>query len=177
MNYPFTMLKAMRAATVAATLSTVVLTSGCGNVLVDNQFSAMISDPAHRLPAQIEISIFDSSMGQSAEWAEQSMGTAGPGQPYITSFETSATKFAGDSAPQRQVAAGIYIPQFQAKGYFQLQFAPADGQTEQLTAPFTGYYDYSAGVDGPVKPLALTVTSNAIDLGWRLSVVAEIPPA
>lgn len=161
----------------AVGLSALALTTAsCGTALITNEFSATVVDPGKRLPAgPTQISIFDSSMGQSDEWARKSMGSTSPGYPYTTSFTTTGTKFVGDNSPSAQVTAGLSIPQFQAKGYFSIQLTPVDGQAVILQAPFIGYYDYSAATDGAVKPLPVTVTAKSGNLSWQLTVVAAIP--
>lgn len=167
-----------RGCVAAVGLSALALTTAsCGTALINNEFSATVVDPSRRLPAgPVEISIFDSSMGQSDEWARKSMGTTSPGNPYTTSFKTTTTKFIGDNGPSQQVTAGVAIPAYQAKGFFQFQLTPADGQTVTLQAPFIGYYDYNAATDGPVKPLPMTITAKSGDLSWQLSVVIAVPP-
>ena len=162
--------------TAACLLAITLGTTSCGTVLITNEFSASIADPGRRLPGgPTEISIFDSAMGQCADWAQTSMGSTSLGQPYTTSFKSTATKFVGDGSPSQQVRAGVSIPQYQSKGYFALQLSPVDGQSITLQAPFIGYYDYSAASDGAVKPLPMTVTAKSADQAWQLTVVITIP--
>ena len=163
------------AATLAICIAAAV--SSCGTVLVTSEFVVSVDDPAGRLPSTVNVSVFDSTMGQSAEWASESMGTASAVQPYTTSFKSTATKFIGDNGPPQDVRAGLAIPQLQPKGYFAIQLKPVDGQTATVTAPFIGYYDYNVTTDGKVEPLVLKVTSTAGNLTWQFKIAASIPPA
>ena len=165
-------------APLAAALLSVGLLAGCGTALVENAFSVRVEDPSGRLPdGPVEVSIFDSVMGQSDEWARTTMGTATATEPYRTSFTSTTAKMVGDHGPSERVTAGIAVPGYAPKGYFSLVLAPVDGQTVTVEAPFVGYYDYDAALDGPVPPLPLKVTSTAGDLSWRLDIVAEVPAA
>ena len=150
--------------------------SGCGNVLVENRFSVTIEDPGGRLaPGPVEVSVFDSMMGSSDEWARRSMGTATATVPYTTSFQSTATKFIGDNGPSQTIAAGLALPGFKPKGYFALNLRPIDGQTTTVAAPFVGYYDYEPARDGPVAPLVLTFTSTARESQWQIRIQVRIP--
>ncbi len=162
----------------AATFATGVAlgVTSCGTALITNQFIVSVDDPSGRLPSTVKVSVFDSAMGASAEWASKTMGTATATQPYTTSFKSTTTKFIGDNGPSEQVSAGLAIPQYQPKGYFGIQLKPIDGQTVTVSAPFVGYYDYNATTDGKVPSMTLKITSTAGDLKWELKITASIPP-
>ncbi|MGB3676684.1 MAG: hypothetical protein WA988_19815 [Candidatus Nanopelagicales bacterium] len=161
-------------AAVSATVIAVVLSS-CGTALTTNNFSVTVIDVTTGEPATTQVSVFDSQMGSSAEWAAKSVGTATATVPYTTSFQTTATKVIGDSGPGTQVRAGIAFPLTIPKGYFALTLTPVDGQTTTVNAPFVGYYDYDPEVDGSVAPISLEIASRSADHTWTLSVRAAIP--
>lgn len=162
------------AAAIGATVMAVALT-GCGTSLITNNFSLSVVEPSGRAPESVQVSIFDSAMGQSAEWAAKSIGTATPNSPYTTSFTSTATKFAGDNSPSKRIVAGIALPQIVPQGYFALTITPVDGATTTINAPFIGYYDNNATKDGTPEPLPLEVTSNASDQTWTLTIKATVP--
>lgn len=169
----------LRRTTFAATASAVAITlclalTSCGNVLTSNNFSFTAVSPSGQAVPKIRVSIFDSAMGSSAEWADQSMGTATSSAPYQTSFETSSTKMIGDGSSGATVRAGIALPDVAPKGYFALSLLPVDGQTATLDAPFIGYYGYNVTTDGPVAPLKLTVVSTEGSRPWQLAITANL---
>lgn len=156
----------------AALVATVL--TGCGTALVTNDFS--VSFAGHTGPVQV--SVFDSSMGTSAEWAAQTMGVALTTQPYQTSFKTTATRFVGDNSASESVAAGLYVPQISKAGFWALSIRPVDGQTSTVSAPFVPYWSSSAspGKTGSA-PSALTVvvTAQQSDLTWDLTLLVHFP--
>ena len=167
-----------RAVFAAAIITGVTLTTtSCGTALATNAFSVTINDPGDRLGSgAIQVSVFDSQMGQSAEWAAKSMGTTSAGRPYTTSFKTATTKTVGDSSPAQQVDAGLAIPQYQPKGFFNIHVTPVDGKTLEVDAPFVGYYNYDPVKDGRVQTMRLKITCEAAELTWSLTIVALVPP-
>lgn len=162
------------ASAVCTTTLTIAMT-GCGTALITNNFSMTVVDSSGEAPESIQVSIFDSTMGASAEWAGKSQGTTTPTKPYTTSFKSTATKVVGDNGPSEQVAAGIAFPLLVPKGYFALTIKPIDGQTTTVQAPFVGYYDYNAATDGTPGTLPVEVTSQAGDLSWTLTIKAKVP--
>ena len=158
------------------TLVSALLLSSCGTALVENRFSVSIDDPHDQFGgAPVAVSIFDTTMGNSAEWAEKTMGVATPDAPYTTSFSSTTAKVLGDTSPSERVNAGLALPELQDKGYFGIGLQPVDGQTQEIQAPFVGYYDYNPSKDGPVDPLTVTVTSRAGDLSWDFQIQVQIP--
>lgn len=114
-------------------------------------------------------------MGTSAEWAEKSMGTSAPGQPYVNTVSTTATKMIGDNSPAPTVRAGLAVPAVTEKGYFALNLMPVSGQSATVTAPFVGYYAYSPQKDGPIDPLMVSVRSTADGANWMLELSVMLP--
>ena len=78
------------------------------------------------------VSVFDPLMGDTSDWAGKSMGTTAPGTPYVGSFQTTDTKMVFDSSPPNEVEAGLYLPSYNAKGYFRFRFSPIAGQQQQV---------------------------------------------
>ena len=157
-----------------ASLVTSFLT-GCGTVLVTNNFAVSFDGQS----GPVKVSVFDPSMGASAEWAAKTMGEALPAQPYQTSFKTTATRFVGDNSPSDSVSAGLYVPDISKAGYWALTIRPVDGQRSTVTAPFVRYWASSPSPSkGSSTTSALTVVVSArrSDLTWDLSLVV-LPPA
>lgn len=170
-------LSCARAILTGATVAVLaLLVTGCGTVLVDTTFVVAIEDPSEVLPpGPVEVSVFDSTMGTSDEWASKTMGATSPGQPYVTSFKSTATKMIGDTHPSTTVTTGLAIPGYQPKAYFSINLTPVNGQTTTSEAPFIGYYDYSASRAGAVPPLPIRVTGEAGELSWRIHLDVRIP--
>lgn len=114
-------------------------------------------------------------MGTSAEWAEKSMGTSAPGQPYVNTVSTTATKMIGDNSPAPTVRAGLAVPAVTDKGYFALNLMPVNGQSATVTAPFVGYYAYSPQKDGPIDPLVVSIRSTVNGANWMIELSVMLP--
>ena len=75
-------------------------------------------------------------------------------------------KFVGDNSPSAQVTAGLAIPQFQAKGYFQHSADARRWQAVILQAPFIGYYDWRRNRRcGDPLPVTVTAKSGSASVG------------
>ncbi len=162
-------------------LAAVLTLAGCGTATFDNEFAVTVADPSGRLGTdQVQVSVFDNTMGDTQDWAEKDLGIAAPGAPYRASVFATATKMIGDSSPPTDVRAGLYLPQFDDTGYYAIQLQPVAGETVTVAAPYVTY-DYSwetSGKKRPTKdPLPLTITAGQGDKGWQLAVEVQIPPA
>lgn len=148
--------------------ATIWATTGCGTVVQAENYSATIAGATQ--PQQI--SIFDSSMGQSAEWAAKTLGTATSTAAYTATIHSTATKIVGDNSPPDQVEAGIALPQRTHNGYYALSVSPHDGQTTIVTAPFVAYYlqpDHST----PAGPLSVRVIAHQNGPNWKLDLEVQ----
>ncbi|MEZ5185441.1 MAG: hypothetical protein R2720_06825 [Candidatus Nanopelagicales bacterium] len=145
-------------------LGLVVLT-GCGTATFTNSFSVVVASPQ-------QVSVFDSTMGESAEWAERTMGRAGPAQPYTTQIAVTDTKMIFDGSPPTSLRAGLYLPAVTTDGYFSVDLpAVAAGETT-LRAPFIAWYSAKPAASVPDSiPIAVVVAEGPD--GWVVNMTPE----
>lgn len=122
------MVKAFLAVCVAA-----LLMAGCGTKSFTNSVAVVVSTPE-------QVSVFDSQMGESAQWASQWLGQAAPGQPYTREVSALDTKFVGDGSPPSSVRLGVYLPDRTQLGYYSLVFNDAVAGTSSQVLPFVAWY-------------------------------------
>lgn len=164
--------------TAGAAVSAMLL-AGCGTVVVENTFTVRVEDPSGRLGTDdVAVSVFDPTMGDTNDWAGESLGLTTPAQPYRRQLPTTATKLVGDSSPPTRVTAGVYLPQFDPTGYYLIAFDPVAGQTIDYAAGYVTY-DYSWETSGAARPTApplpMTITAEAAGNAWELGVEVRIP--
>lgn len=152
-----------------------MLLGACGTGVFTLQFTVSLNDPVGLAGAPpTRVSVFDPLMGDTSDWAGKSMGTTAPGAPYVGSFQTTDTKMVFDSSPPNEVEAGLYLPSYNAKGYFRFRFSPIAGQQQQVKpgfAPWSDNYPQGKSVVAPI----LRILSTPTDKGWSFEVVVEMP--
>lgn len=116
-----------------AVMSAAVLLVGCGTKSFTNSVAVVVATPQ-------QVSVFDSQMGESAEWASQWLGEAAPGQPYTREVSALDTKFVGDGSPPASLRVGVYLPDRTETGYFSLLFNDAVAGTTTQVLPFVAWY-------------------------------------
>lgn len=132
--------------------------AGCGTSTFTNSFSVAVEKTQ-------DVSVFDSSMGESAEWAQRTMGVAGPGRPYTTQMAVTDTKMIFDGSPPSSLRVGLYLPSVTTNGYFSVDLPdPAPG-TLVLRAPFVAWFSAEPAESGTEDvPVALVVAEGPA--GW-----------
>jgi hypothetical protein len=149
--------------------------TGCGTKVFTHTVTIAVHDARTTLGSgPHEVSLFDAGMGQSEEWARRTIGTAAAGRPFTTTITSTAAVMAGDTGPRPRFDAGLYVPAIEPRGYFAIQLAPADGQTQETAAPFVPFYGFPADAPKPA-PLVVRAAATAGDDGWRLDLVLQAP--
>lgn len=149
--------------------------SACGTAAYPIQFEVSLEDPAGIIGAPpTAVSVFDPMMGDTRDWARKFMGQTSPGKPYVTTFQTTATKMIFDSGPPPEVGAGLAIPAYTDRGYFRFAIRPVEGQRETIKPGFIPYLEFDPAGRGIAAP-TLTVLPTEAEKGWRLHVTVVLP--
>ena len=149
--------------------------SACGTAAYPIQFEISIDDPAGTIGAPpTDVSVFDPTMGDTRDWARKFMGQASPGKPYVTTFQTTATKMIFDSGPPPEVGAGLAIPAYTDRGYFRFALRPVEGQRETVKPGFIPYLEFDPAGRNIAAP-TLVVLPTEVDKGWRLQITVVLP--
>lgn len=138
-----------------------VLLAGCGTASFSNAVAVLVPTPQR-------VSVFDPGMGQSAEWAEKTMGQAAPGSPYTTEVAALDTKFIGDNSPPASLSLGLYLPDRTDAGYYGLSMPTVTAGTSEMSLPFVAWY--SETPVAPQPPLQATVEVTAGPNGWLVNI-------
>lgn len=155
----------------------VLLLGACGTGVFPLEFSVSLNDPAGLAgKPPVQVSIFDPTMGDTADWAGKTMGTASPGSPYTGGFNTTDTKMVFDSSPPKEVGAGLYLPSYNSNGYFRFRFSPVAGQVQQVNPGFVPWADFYPEGKSVVPP-TLRIVSTPKDKGWSFAVTVDMPTA
>lgn len=141
-----------------------MLLAGCGTASFSNSVAVIVSSPQ-------QVSVFDSQMGESAEWASQWMGEAAPGAPYTREVPALDTKFIGDDSPPVSLRVGIYLPDLTDAGYYSLTVNDAVAGTTRVEMPFIAWY--SPEPVAPREPLPAQVELAPGPNGWLVNVTLE----
>ncbi len=144
-----------------AVVLTLGLLTGCGTATFSNAFAVTVEQ------AQ-EVSVFDSMMGQSAEWAEATMGTAAPGAPYTTRINVTDTKLILDNSPPTSVRVGLYLPDLTSTGFFAIDLPAVTAGSTRVEAPFVAWYSPDPVEQLPPLPLELEIAAG--DEGWIINI-------
>ncbi|MCC7044937.1 MAG: hypothetical protein IT183_13820 [Acidobacteria bacterium] len=157
-------------------LACLVTSTACGTVVFVHTIEVRVSDPSGRLgSAPVEVSVFDNQMGQSAEWARRTMGTAGPDTPHVGQVSSTTARMIFDNSLPERVTISLAVPAYEPGGYFVLQLAPPVSEERVVAAPFVPYGASFAEGGSGVMPLPLRVLSEKDETGWRVRVTIEVP--
>jgi hypothetical protein len=148
-------------------VSCLALLSGCGTASFSNSVAVIVPSPQ-------QVSVFDSQMGESAEWAGQWLEPAAPGKPYTRQVPALDTKFIGDNSPPAAVRLGIYLPDRTQTGYFSLIDYDAEAGVTDTDLPFVAWFSESPVPAQP--PLPVSVELQPGPNGWLVNVTVEEVP-
>lgn len=140
------------------------LLSGCGTKSFSDAFAVAVDSPQR-------VSIFDSQMGQSAEWAGKTMGPAAPGRPYTTEVSNLATKMIFDDSPPPSIQVGLYLPDRTDTGYYAISLPQVAAGSITYDAPFVAWYSETPVEQLPPLPLQLDITAGPN--GWIVNVTTS----
>lgn len=142
------------------------LLSGCGTKSFSDAFAVAVDSPQ-------QVSIFDSQMGQSAEWAGKTMGQAAPGQPYTTEVSNVTTKMIFDNSPPSSIQVGLYLPDVTDTGYYAISIPQVSAGSITHEAPFVAWYSPTPVEQLPPLPVDLDFTAGPN--GWIVNVTVSSP--
>jgi len=137
------------------------LLAGCGTKSFSDAFAVAVDTPQ-------QVSIFDSRMGQSAEWAGKTMGQAAPGQPYTTEVSNIATKMIFDDSPPPSIQVGLYLPDLTDTGYYAISLPQVSAGSISYDAAFVAWYFETPVEQLPPLPLSLDIAAGPN--GWIVNV-------
>lgn len=138
------------------------LLSGCGTGSFSNAVSVSVTSPQ-------QVSVFDPQVGDSAEWAEKTMGEAAPGAPYITEVPALATKFFFDSSPPPSLNLALYLPDVTQDGWFSINVPAVAPGTAAFDAPFVKWYSATPDAQTPQsQPMELEIVAGPN--GWLVNI-------
>ena len=151
-----------------AVLAAVVLSS-CGTGTFDAHYRVGVADGVTGVP----VSMFDSTMGDTQDWAERTLGIASPAQPYEATITAVETRMVTDSGPSPTLSAGLYLPTLHTEGWYVVAFTPQDGVEQDVSATFVPWDPPGT----PQPPLPLRVRATAEDSAWtvEISLPASVP--
>lgn len=147
---------------IIAVIVSIGLLAGCGTASFSNAVSVAVTTPQ-------QVSVFDPQMGDSAEWAEKTMGPAAPGSPYTTQVPALATKFFFDSSPPPSLNLGVYLPSVTEDGWFAIDLPAVIAGTMQLDSPFVQWYSATPTSQTPTsQPMQVDITAGPN--GWVVNI-------
>ena len=154
-----------------------LVSTACGTAVYEHRFEVAVNDPQNRLgPPPVDVSIFDSSMGRSEEWARKTIGRSSPGQPYIGQTSSTAAKMVYDSSLPASVTAGLFLPGLEKAGFFMLSVATADGPERATTLKYASFNVPTAEED-KIQPLTARFSSVPAKKGWTIRLTVDVPAA
>ena len=160
-------------AVLALGAATVAL-AACGTTAVANEVIVSVDRSSGVVsPGPTEVGVFDTLMGGSSEYAATFAGTTTETEPYRGIVSTTVTRMIGDGRPPERLDLGLWIPAVAPKGYFAVSVTPEMPASAEVRAPFIGDYDFDVAIDGPVAPIDLTVTREALGNAWRVTIEAR----
>jgi hypothetical protein len=142
------------------------LLSGCGMKSFSDSYAVAVESPQ-------EVSIFDSMMGESAEWAEKTMGPAAPGQPYTTQVSNLATKMFFDGSLPTSLRVGLYLPAVTDTGYYSVSLEPVVAGPLTYEAPFIPWFSETPVEPRPPLQIAMEIAEGPN--GWVINMTPEPP--
>jgi hypothetical protein len=166
----------MRHSRLIVLLFLLLAAAGCGTAVFEHRIEIAVEDPAGRLGTPVEVSIFDPYMGRSEEWARKTMGVSSASAPHVARVTATATKMVFDASLPAAVTAALVIPAYETQGYFHLDLRPVAGVEEAAAVTFVPWGDPVPDVAGRA-PLRARYRSEPAEIGWRIHLTVEIPPA
>lgn len=145
----------------------VALLSGCGMKNFSNSFTVQVAQPQ-------QVSVFDSEMGDSAEWASRTMGPAAPGDPFTVQLADTDSKMALDNSPPSSIRVGLYLPEVTDAGYFSVIINEVTPGAVRYEAPFIAWYSETPVEPRPALPVALEIAAG--DQGWLVTMTPQGQP-
>ena len=151
--------------------------SACGAMVFEHRVDVSVRDGSgHLLDRPVEVSIFDTTMGSSDEWARKTAGPSTAAAAYVGRVTEVATRTIFDRSLPASISAGLAIPEYSTVGYFALRLEPQPGAEQTIELPFF-LYNPDVRPDAPVPPLPARVSATAMDKGWLIRLAVTLPAA
>jgi len=139
----------------------------CGNAVFSHTIDVVVSDPDHRLGTEpLEVSVFDSRMGSTSDWARKFMGVTSDAKPYRTPFTSMKVVTLFDPPRPDELELALALPKFEPRGFFWLRLEPRAAPSGTERAAF-GPYNEGTKID-PVPRLDVQYTATPEPKGWHV---------
>ena len=159
---------------VICALMLALTTSACGTALYEHRIEVAVRDASGQpMSRAVEVSVFDSLMGSSDEWARRTAGPSSASAPYVGRVTATATRTVMESSLP-DIRAGLAIPEFSTQGYFALQLQPQPGAEQMVELPFAAY-NPDVPLTVKVAPLPGRMTAEALEKGWLIKLTVTMP--
>lgn len=164
--------RAVRRALGAIVIS--VSANACGTALYKHEVQITIDDPTGRLGTPpLEVSIFDSRMGTSTEFARKSVGVTSTEVPYKRAFNTTAAALVGSAPRPDSLDLSVMVPAMTKRGFFVLRVRPGVATSGSGTAGYLLHSEFDPEGDGPQVQFHYTATP--LPEGWALQIQLKAP--
>jgi hypothetical protein len=166
---------AVRAGLLAVVLGiAAVALAGCGTKVVSNEVLVSVDRSTDAVgPGPIDVAVFDSTMGSSSEYGARWLGTTTETEPYRADVRTTVTRLIGDGSPPERLDLGLVVPALAPRGYFAVSVTDQTAAAGGVAAPFVPDHAAAEAGDGPVAPLAVAITREAVGDAWRVTLLVR----
>ena len=146
----------------------------CGNAVFNHTVDVVVSDPTHKLGSEpLEVSVFDSRMGSTSDWARKFMGLTSDSAPYRTPYTSMKVVTIFDPPRPDELELALALPKFESRGFFWVKLRPGAARTGTERAGFAPYHEFDR-ID-PVPRLDVQYTATPEPKGWHLVLRLLVP--
>ena len=147
---------------------------GCGTASYPSTLRVTVEDPSGLFAGKpFRVSIFDVSSGDTRDWAMKFVAELGPGEQHEGKVSSVETRAGGGGKPAKKVRAGLYLPDYRAHGWYDIQIEPHDGKRQEMDAPAIAWDGYGPTTAG-AEPLRVSVSARANGKAWELDVTVTL---
>ncbi|MBC8086913.1 MAG: hypothetical protein H7Z40_06580 [Phycisphaerae bacterium] len=149
-------------------------TSACGTALYKHEVQIIVDDPTGRLgSAPLEVSVFDSRMGTTKEFARKTVGVSSAAAPYTRNFSTTAGVLVGSEPRPDSLEFSVSVPAIIERGFFVLRVKPGVSLSGDATAGYLLHSESEPAGDGPT--LQFHYSATPLPDGWALQIRLKVP--
>ena len=146
----------------------------CGNAVFNHTVDVVVSDPTHKLGSEpLEVSVFDSRMGSTSDWARKFMGLTSDSAPYRTPYTSMKVVTIFDPPRPDELELALALPKRESRGFFWVKLRPGAARAGTERAGFAPYHEFDR-ID-PVPRLDVQYTATPEPKGWHLVLRLLVP--
>ena len=146
----------------------------CGNAVFNHTVDVVVSDPTHKLGSEpLEVSVFDSRMGSTSDWARKFMGLTSDSAPYRTPYTSMKVVTIFDPPRPDELELALALPKLESRGFFWVKLRPGAARAGTERAGFAPYHEFDR-ID-PVPRLDVQYTATPEPKGWHLVLRLLVP--